>query len=250
MAESLLRWRNVLEGRAVLRDTKSRIRSSQDQSIEAKIANMNAFVSLAVLATGVIASSCELVCPVIFDGRVPANATVKDFDSVLGGGWNPYNPNYVKGNDLLWSEIIELPKVDKTSLFDTSSGTRPLEVTLSDESIFQKQYGFRRAGLQFSKDSNSGSPGSQGMVTFHFSLRLDPERPLNLSHEYLLAWHEAGDYSANQFNFNTGTLIGREDVAEPDTYKLLNRGEELLWETKIVEGEWQNFGITLDFDKK
>lgn len=212
---------------------------------------MITILSLAFLATGAFASaSCDLVCPIIFDGRVPANATVKDFDSVLGGGWSPYNPDYVKGNDLLWSDIIQLPEVDETSLFDASTGTRPLEVTLSDESIFQQQNGFRRAGLLFNEDSNEGSPGSQGVVTLHFSLHVDEARSLNLSHEYLLAWHEAGDYSANQFNFNTGTLIGREDLAEPNTYKLLNRDEELLWETEIVEGEWQNFGITLDFDEK
>ncbi|KAH8172055.1 hypothetical protein LIA77_08823 [Sarocladium implicatum] len=210
---------------------------------------MTVLLSLAVFASSALAVSCASTCPVLFDGRVPANATVKDFDSVQGGGWNPFNPDYVKGNDLLWSDIVQLPDVEEKSLFDAGAGTRPLEVTISDESIFQQQKGFRRAGLQFSQDSNSGSPGSQGVVTFHFSLRVDETRALNLSHEYLLVWHEAGDYSANQFNFNTGTLIGRENLAEPNTYKLLNRKEELLWETPILEGEWQNFGITLDFDE-
>ena len=211
---------------------------------------MNALISLAVLATGAVALSCESVCPIIFDGRVPANASLTDFDSVQGGGWSPFNPDYVKGNDLLWSDIIKFPDVDEKSLFDASTSTRPLEVTLSDESIFQQQYGFCRAGLLFNEDSNTGSPGSQGIVTFHFSLRMDETRPVNLSHEYLLVWHEAADYSANQFNFNMGTLIGREDVAEPNTYKLLNRQEQLLWQTEILEGEWQNFGITLNFDEK
>lgn len=211
---------------------------------------MSALFTLAVFATGTLASTCASVCPILFDGRVPEDATVEDFDSVQGGGWNPFNPDYVKGNDLAWSEIIQLPDVEEKSLFDTVTDTRPFEVTISDESIFQQQNGFRRAGLQFSQDSNQGSPGSQGVVTFHFSLRVDEARSLNLSHEYLVAWHEAGDYSANQFNFNTGTLIGRESLAEPNTYKLLNRDEELLWETPIIEGEWQNFGITLDFDEK
>lgn len=209
---------------------------------------MNALISLAVLATGAAAQSCGVSCPIIFDGRVPANATVQDFDTAGGGGFNPYNPGFVKGNDLLWSDILKLPAVGEASLFDAGAGARALEVTISDKSIFQKQLGFRRAGLLFNKDSNTGSPGSKGVVTFHYSLQTDAARPLNLSHEYLLAWHEAADFSGNQFNFNAGTLIGRENATRPNTYKLQTRKNELLWETEILDGEWQNFAITLNFD--
>ncbi|KAF7547439.1 hypothetical protein G7Z17_g7713 [Cylindrodendrum hubeiense] len=187
-------------------------------------------------------------CPIIFDGRVPSNASLSDFDTENGGGWNPFNPSYVKGNDLAWSDILLLPESASPSRFDTATGSIPIEVTISDESIFQKQNGFRRAGLQFRKDGNEDSPGSEGVVTLHFSVLQDESRPLNLTHEYLNVWHEAADYSANQFNFQAGTLIGRESVPK-DTYKLLDRNNTEIWSTPILAGVWQNFAITLDFDK-
>ena len=131
-------------------------------------------------------SKTKNICPVVFDGRVPANASLTDFDKENGDGWNPYNPGFVKGNNISWSEILKLPQTTR-SRFDAAGKTLPLEVTISDESIFMKQVGFRRAGLQFSKDKNEGSPGSEGIKTLHFSLMQDESRPLNLSHEYLVS---------------------------------------------------------------
>ncbi|KAK1586130.1 uncharacterized protein LY79DRAFT_650480 [Colletotrichum navitas] len=185
-------------------------------------------------------------CPVVFDGRVPAAATPRDFDTASGGGWNPYNPGYVKGEGLLWSDIEAVP----SSRFDAGGGTRPLEVTVSDRSIFMGQRGFRRAGLQFAADANVGSPAAAGVKTLHFSVRQDAARPLNLTHEYLNVWHETAAYDANQFNFQTGTLIGREGLLPKDTFKLLDRDNKLLWSTPVAtDGSWQNFALTLDFSK-
>ncbi|KAJ4259624.1 hypothetical protein NW762_007554 [Fusarium torreyae] len=186
-------------------------------------------------------------CPVVFDGRVPANASLTDFDTENGGGWNPYNPGYVKGNNITWSEILQLPKTDTRSRFDASAGSLPLEVTISDESIFMKQFGFRRAGLQFAKDSNEGSPGSEGVKTLHFSILQDESRPLNLSHEYLNVWHERADYSGNQFQFQSGTLIGQNLTG--NTWKLLDSENKLLWDVPMIKDVWQNFAITLNFDQ-
>ncbi|KAF5017565.1 hypothetical protein F66182_10488 [Fusarium sp. NRRL 66182] len=186
-------------------------------------------------------------CPVVFDGRVPSNASLTDFDTANGGGWNPFNPGYVKGNNVSWSEILELPRGEKPSRFDSAAGTVPLEVTISDESIFMQQYGFRRAGLQWSNDTNEGSPGSEGVKTLHFSILQDESRPLNLSHEYLNVWHESADYSANQIQFQAGALIGQNHSS--DTWKLLDREAKLLWDVPMLKSVWQNFAITLNFDK-
>ncbi|KAK2007279.1 hypothetical protein LZ32DRAFT_695528 [Colletotrichum eremochloae] len=192
-------------------------------------------------------------CPIVFDGRVPAAATPRDFDTASGGGWNPYNPGYVKGEGLLWSDIVLLPPpeaVPPPSRFDAGGATRPLEVTISDRSIFMGQRGFRRAGLQFAADANVGSPAAAGVKTLHFSVRQDTARPLNLTHEYLNVWHETAAYDANQFNFQTGTLIGREGLLPKDTFKLLDRDNRLLWSTPVtMDGSWQNFALTLDFSK-
>jgi len=183
-------------------------------------------------------------CPIIFDGRVSKTAVNTDFDSY---GTSKFNAEYVKGKELKWSDIIKFPEVT-SARFDNDTH-KPFEVTISDKSIFQTQNGFRRAGLQFQGDTNTGSPGSTGVKTIHFSLKWDAQRALNLSHEYLLVWHEAADYSANQFNFEAGAILGQSSLAK-DTYKVLNRQNKQVWSTPIDKTAWQNFAITLDFGKK
>ncbi|KAF5236203.1 hypothetical protein FAUST_6672 [Fusarium austroamericanum] len=212
----------------------------------AAIIALFASVAFAAPADSRSCSKVKNTCPVVFDGRVPANASLTDFDKENGGGWNPYNPGFVKGNNISWSEIIKLPQTTP-SRFDVSGKTLPLEVTISDKSIFMKQLGFRRAGLQFSKDKNEDSPGSEGIKTLHFSLMQDKSRPLNLSHEYINVWHEKADFSGNQFQFQSGTIIGQNHTAA--TWKLFDEKMKLLWETPMLEGKWQNFAITLNFDK-
>ncbi|KAF4936131.1 hypothetical protein CGCF245_v006865 [Colletotrichum fructicola] len=196
-------------------------------------------LTLLTLATPALSAAltCRSLirCPLIFDGRIPSTAVPTDFDTPNGGGWNPFNPSYVKGNNLLWSDILLLPSVP-TSRFDAAAGSRAVEVTISDESIFMSQRGFRRAGLHFAADANTGSPGGEGAKTLHFSVRQDAQRPLNLTHEYL-------------FNFQTGTIIGQPGLPE-DTFKLLDRENRLVWSTPMAtDGSWQNFALTLDFDQ-
>ncbi|KAK4150271.1 hypothetical protein C8A00DRAFT_46302 [Chaetomidium leptoderma] len=188
------------------------------------------------------APGAAIKCPVVFDGRVKTSAVPTDFDSY---STSIFNPDYVKGQNLKWSEILQFPSASNAR-FDNAT-YKPFEVTISDDSIFQTQHGFRRAGLQFSGDANSGSAGSKGVKTLHFSLKWDAQRALNLSHEYLNVWHEAGDYSSNQFNFESGAILGQDSLPK-DTWKLLDRQNKQIWSTPIVKDEWQNFAITLDFD--
>lgn len=183
--------------------------------------------------------SAAVKCPVVLEGRVPASAALTDFDVDN----DLFNSGYVKGNNLTWSDILQFPQVPN-SRFDNAS-YKSVEVTISDESIFQKQYGFRRAGLQFANDTNEGSLGYQGLRTLHWSVKQDPARALNLSHEYLNVWHEAADYSRDQFMFQAGQMIAYPDTPA-DTFKFFDRDAKLLWSTPIDFAEWQNFAITLD----
>ncbi|KAK3396300.1 hypothetical protein B0T20DRAFT_417371 [Sordaria brevicollis] len=183
-------------------------------------------------------------CPLIFDGRIKARTQLTDFDSSTTSLFNPDN---VKGSNLKWSQILKFPEGEKASRFDTCSH-KPLEVTIGDDSVFKTQYGFRRAGLIFAADTNTGSPASKGIKTLHFSVKQDPKRGLNLTHEYLNIWHETSDWSANQFNFQTGTIIGQPKLPK-DTFKIMGRENKLIWQTPIEKKEWQNFAITLDFNK-
>lgn len=198
------------------------------------------------LAHPAASPAAAVKCPIVFDGRIPAAASPTDFDATAT---SPFNPDYVKGQNLKWSEILLFPTGLPTSHFDVEGEHKPVEVTLSDKSIFMTQRGFRRAGLQFKGDSNNGSKGSQGVKTLHFSIMIDKSRPFNLSHEYLNVWHETADYSANQFNFQMGQMIDQRSLPR-DTFKVLNRQNRQIWSTPIDASVWNNFAITIDYTKK
>ncbi|KFA69030.1 hypothetical protein S40285_08453 [Stachybotrys chlorohalonatus IBT 40285] len=202
------------------------------------------FRILPVLAgvTAVAGQSCSLQ----FDGRIPRNFTVADFDTQNG----IYNPDFVKGRDLAFSDIIELET--DTTLFDTNSV--PFTVQIDDSSIFAPsadnvQTGFRRVELL--PASNSGTDDSTlGIKTLHFSVAKDITRPLNLSHEYQLVFLESADYSNSQFDIKTGTILGR-DTPDPDTiqvYGNINAGAALLYSTPFTEGVIHNFALRLDYE--
>lgn len=183
-------------------------------------------------------------CPIILDGRVPSNLsktpTFFDTSNAL------FNADFVKGNNLTWSQILKFPKTE-ASRFDGADHAA-VEVTISDQSIFQKQLGFRRAGLQFASDSPQ-DPSDEGIKTLHFSVKQDPARPLNLTHEYLNVWHEAADFSNNQIQFQVGTLIDQPN-AKKDNFKILDRAGKQIWGIPIDYKKWQNFALKLDHTKK
>jgi hypothetical protein len=191
-----------------------------------------------------ISARADPKCPIVFDGRVPLNTAPTFFDTYATN--TIFNPDYVKGNDLKWSQILQFPP-NTTSRFDGDKYTA-VEVTLSDASIFQKQNGFRRAGLQFLKDASDGE-GGKGVKTLHWSVKQDAARPLNLTHEYLNVWHEAADYSNNQIQFQTGTIIGKSS-SDKNNFKILDRNGNSLYSVAIDKTQWQNFAVKLDYNKK
>lgn len=189
------------------------------------------------------ARRAEPKCTIVFDGRVPKDMAATAFDSYATN--TIFNPEYVIGNDLKWSGILQFP--EDASRFDGDTH-KAVEVTISDKSIFQKQNGFRRAGLQFLKDAPDGE-GGKGVKTLHWSVKQDAARPLNLTHEYLNVWHEAADYSNNQIQFQTGSLIGKSN-ADKNSFKILDRNGASLYSVPIDNTAWQNFAVTLDYNKK
>ncbi|PSR86977.1 hypothetical protein BD289DRAFT_433121 [Coniella lustricola] len=189
-------------------------------------------------------NSSTIKCPIVLDGRVPANASLTSFDTANG----LFNPDYVKGNNLSWSDILLFPTVATNSRFDSADAAqyKPIEVNINNASVYQAQYGFRRAGLLFANDSNTGSLGYTGVKTLHWSVQQDPQRALNLSHEYLNVWHESADYSADQIMFQAGSILAQPGLAR-DTFKVFDRNSSLLWSVAMdLEGGWQNFAVTLD----
>jgi hypothetical protein len=201
--------------------------------------------------------STPIHCPIIFDGRIPLNTTLPNFDTSL----SPYSPQYVKGANLTWSSILLLPNLTTPSRFDTSAH-RPLEVTISDASLFRTsqglQLGFRRAGLLLKDDVNAegGDKADAGAVTFHWSVRQDAQRGMNLSHEYMNVWHERADYNGNQFTFVGGVVLpvdggtGEDTESNKNTWKLQNAKNEFVFTTAIEYDAWQNFAARLDYANK
>ncbi|KAF9873371.1 hypothetical protein CkaCkLH20_09184 [Colletotrichum karsti] len=199
--------------------------------------------------TGGAVPGAKAQCTLQFDGRIPKAFTAADFD----GKTSPFNTANVFGKGLKFSEIIQLP--DATSLFDVNA-TKPFEVTINDKSIFAPsetnvQVGFRRVEmLPLSNDGKDAS--TQGIKTLHFSLMKDAQRPLNLSHEYQLAFLESADFSTNQVVLKTGTILG-QNTADPDTLQLFGNVNSSpvpeLFKTKFTEGVFHNFAIKLDFTK-
>ncbi|KAK1765884.1 hypothetical protein QBC33DRAFT_542795 [Phialemonium atrogriseum] len=200
--------------------------------------------SVLSLASSVLAQTCTLQ----FDGRIPADFGVASFDTAN----NFFSSGNVFGQGLKFSQLLKTPAATG-SLFDTN--TIPVEVTISDKSIFAPsadniQTGFRRAELL--PASNSGTdPSTTGVKTLHFSLMKDAQRPLNLSHEYQLVFLESNDFSTNQLVLKTGTLIGGGGGANPDTLQLFGNvnSPQLLFSTPFTPGVFHNFAVTLDFNK-
>ncbi|KAF2119345.1 hypothetical protein BDV96DRAFT_486584 [Lophiotrema nucula] len=194
-------------------------------------------------------------CPIIFDGRVPQNLTLGSFDTAT----SPFSPQFVKGENLAWSQILLLPNTS-LSRFDDTGVHKSLEVTINDHSLFHPgggnlQVGFRRAGLLLKDDKNpiGNDSADAGVVTFHWSIRQDPARALNLSHEYMNVWHEKADYSGNQFTFVGGVVLkqdggdGFDTPEERNSWKVQDTKNKVVFKTPIKSDAWQNFAIQLDY---
>ncbi|KAK0641908.1 hypothetical protein B0T16DRAFT_449239 [Cercophora newfieldiana] len=182
------------------------------------------------------------VCDLQFDARVPADLGVAGFDDVN----DVFSNANVLGAGLQFSQVIQLPNVGQ-ALFDVDN-TVAVEVTINDDSIFNGQTAFRRAEL-LPASNNGNDDSTVGIKSIHFSVMKSDARPLNLSHEYQLAFLETADFSANQFVLKTGTILG-QNTADPDTLQIFGNTNSnlLLFSAPFTAGVFHNFALTLDFD--
>jgi hypothetical protein len=194
---------------------------------------------------------------IIWDGRIPTNFSQSAFDSA---STSPFSPEFVRAADVPFSQIIQFPDVPP-SLFDGDT-SRPIEVTINDKSIFapggNSQNGFRRAELLPS--TNNGTDATvQGVTTLHFSIKEDPAKPLNYSHEYQLVFIETNDFASHVWTLKTGTPFGTDPASLPEGQaKTLRLGsstaggamEEVLFQTPFDTGISYNFAIQTDWDNR
>jgi hypothetical protein len=105
----------------------------------------------------------------------------------------------------------------------------------------------RRTELLVNKQDDTVS----GHKTWHISMRTDPSRPLNYTHEYVLAFHEAQDYQADFWSIKAGDFLESKNsvarkILRVEGYKWDNP-VKILFETPLTDNVWHNFGINLDF---
>lgn len=190
----------------------------------------------------------------VWDGRVTLKTTPADFDK----NSSIFDHQFVHGENQTWAEIVKFPIVEP-SMFDILKLSKPVEVTLSDASVFLSgpgglQTGFRRSEL-IPATNNGTDPTVVGTTTFHWSVRNDPSRPLNYSHEYHPAWHETNSYDTEQFTFETGQPFDPSfdpSVHNPRTLRLAGNREVtpevMLFQTPFTENVWHNWAVTLGWD--
>ncbi|PNS18820.1 hypothetical protein CAC42_5359 [Sphaceloma murrayae] len=212
--------------------------------------------STLLLAAAVVQGVAAQNCSISFEGRVKQDFELADFDSNVTSVWNP---SFVLGRNTKWSQILAFPRKRTNTLFSTSPEFKSIEMTINDGSLFQPnpadntsvQTGFRRSELIPVVFPVSGADSSSGVKTFHFSLKANPARPLNFSHEYSLVFQEDSSYSTNQFVLKTGTIIGTNGTAGGKPMLLLQGNQntaETLFAVPFDQRVWHNYGILQDFN--
>jgi len=204
-----------------------------------------------------LAATTNKKCRVLFDGRLPRDITPSQFDQ----NSSIYDHQFVHGDNQTWAEIIKFPEDIAPSMFDIPRSAKPVEVTISDASIFvpggdppSPQFGFRRSELIPAQNNGTDST-VQGTTTFHWSIRNDPHRPLNFSHEYHPVWHETADFGTSEITFLTGKPFNQSfdpTAHDPKTLRLAGRQsnspETTFFQTPFTFNIWHNFAVTLGWD--
>ncbi|KAK6524810.1 hypothetical protein TWF281_011708 [Arthrobotrys megalospora] len=211
------------------------------------------FTALAQAAPAAKTTTTIGVNPIVFDGRIPPLFRAAKFDSYAT---SPYNAEYVLGQEP-WSQVIQFPNIPD-SLFDVPLNGKSLIVKINNKSIFapggpqNAQTGFRRSELL--PGVNSGNDATNnGVTAHHFSIRTDPTRPLNYTHEYQPVFIETQDYSSHVWQLKTGTPFAESwPLADAKTLRLYSSSTssaptELL-NVPFTEDEWHNFAIESDWD--
>ncbi|POS85273.1 hypothetical protein EPUL_004581 [Erysiphe pulchra] len=194
--------------------------------------------SLATLV--MISQVASQQCRLQFDGRIPANYNPGSFDVKT----SIFKTDAVIGKGLKFSDALTIPPV-KPSLFDVK--TISVEMSITDKSIFNNQIGFRRIEL-LPESAELEDPSTEGIKTVHFSLMKDSMNPINITHEYQLAFMETKDFTNRQWVLRTGTIDGQKQ--DPNNLVLMGNDEDgdVLFTTPFTDDEFHNFALTLDFD--
>ncbi|KIP02987.1 hypothetical protein PHLGIDRAFT_269698 [Phlebiopsis gigantea 11061_1 CR5-6] len=197
--------------------------------------------------------------PVLWDGRARFNLTGADLNSNVG----PFL-TVVKGSENAshYSSLLG-PTLAPTPLWAPRSGhlEQPVSISIDNTSVFAPgggapQLGFRRTEFIAANNGDHADliPVIEGGKTaFHFSLRADTKRPLNLTHEYQVVFIEPNDGShvfevqlGSPYTNPTGTLPS----ADAHEIKLRDHALDLLFAAPFTPGAWHNFAVQVDWTNR
>ncbi|GJE92570.1 glycoside hydrolase family 131 protein [Phanerochaete sordida] len=197
---------------------------------------------------------------VLWDGRALFNLTNADLNSSTGpfltvvkGSENATHYSALLGHSELptplWNDLLLLPReqvisisIDNSSVFVPGSGG--------------PQFGFRRTEFIAANngDHNDLNPILEtGTTVFHVSIKQDPTRPLNVSHEYQIVFIEPSDGS-HVFELQLGSPFtdptGPLPAPGAHSFKVRDHALDVLFETPFAPGAWHNFGVQVDWTQR
>ncbi|KAK0107684.1 hypothetical protein ONS96_003485 [Cadophora gregata f. sp. sojae] len=194
---------------------------------------------------------------VLPDGRIAQDAVPEDFNVLA----SKFKSAVVKGDGLVFSDIIAFPDVTQ-SLFDVATNTKAFSVSIDDKSIFVPKGGapdalVRRADLLPSIASTLNNVATTGKKTMHFSFQESTASPLDLTHDYQVAFLETADFATHQFDVRVGKVVDAAagSPGADGTNIVVNgnnknaAGVQTLFSTPFTAG-FHNFALEMDFDQK
>lgn len=196
--------------------------------------------------------------PTIYDGRAPFTLKNDSLDTSLG----PYL-TVVKGSQKAsyYTKLLD-HRIAPTPLWNPYiTMEQVISVTIDNTSIFSPgsnlpQTGFRRTELIAQKNGSNRALDAEMEVevtAFHFSIKMDEQKPLNYDHEYQIVFIERSD-GTHVFGIQLGSPFtipkGPLPADAAHSFKVLDHALNVLFTTSFSPGVWHNFAIQIDWDQR
>ncbi|KAK7459560.1 hypothetical protein VKT23_009542 [Stygiomarasmius scandens] len=210
------------------------------------------------LLLSALSVSCRLLSTradsVVYDGRVPLSYNSADIDASTG----PFL-TVVKGSETAshYSEVGNT--TPPTPLWSSVVEEQAISITIDATSIFvpggsTPQNGFRRTEF-IAQNTSLGSLNAVtevGVTKFHFSVRENPDLPLNLTHEYQIVFIEPTD-GTHVFELQLGSPFTNPTGTLPDpdasSFKVRDHALNILFSTPFTSDTWHNFAVQVDWNQ-
>jgi len=197
-------------------------------------------------------AACCAAGQTLYEGRISPNytselldASTAPFTTVVKGSKEASEYDLLLGTDgstPLWAPQIE--QVVRITIDNTS-------VFLPGNNAANAQFGFRRTELI--AQSPNRSAFEIGTTVFHVSIKEDPCRPLNYTHEYQIVFIEPDD-GTHVFEVQLGTPFSKTTATSLDptarNLKIRDHALNLLYQTPFKSNTWHNIAVQVDWESR